>query len=164
MANFEEIVDILVKNTGNTKVSIKGKQRQIKAMAKLASEHYLEEPYIKIMFTDSSFLLVVLEEKEIYFAEKLLGKAKDINDEEIGVKEILVYNDKEYKLANKNDYQYCIQLYFGSPLDIEGECRFSDYFPVTGPKEFLSLGWLSKTGERADINCQILDTSEISVS
>jgi len=164
MVNFSEITSALIENPQSTKISIKGKSRQIKAMAKLVSMNYPNEPYIKVVFTDGSFLLVVLGEEELYFADSLLGRIQEISDDEIGKKEILDYNGKEYMLGNKDDYQFCIQLYFGSPLDIEGECKFSDYFPVTGPKEYLSLGWLSRTGERADINCQMINPSDITVS
>jgi len=64
-------------------------------------------------------------------------------------------------LEDKNDYQYVLELLVGTPLDIEGKCRFSDYLPTEETKEFLSLGWLSETGKRADINPIHIDTAEV---
>ncbi len=45
--------------------------------------------------------------------------------------------------------------------DIEGEVRFSDYFPVNGEKEFLSLGWIMKTGKRADVNPKFISHESV---
>lgn len=162
MTDFTEFLDNLLRNPlHKTKISIKGRTKQVKAMAKLVSMNYPNEPYLKIIFIDGSFLLIQPKEKEIYYAPSLLGKAPGIANEDIGKKKVLTFNDKKYRLENKDDYQFCLQLYIGSPLDIEGECRFSDYFPETGPKEYLSLGWLVRTGERADINCQIIDLADL---
>lgn len=47
--------------------------------------------------------------------------------------------------------------------DVEGECKFSDYFPLEREKEFLSLGWLSFNGRRADINPKIISLDEVEV-
>lgn len=164
MLDFKQFLASLLKNPSNqTRISVNGKVKEIKAMAKLASLHYLKDSYIKIIFNDGSFLLIQPADEEVYYAQSLLGKVQDIPDEDIGNKELLIYKEKRYKLGNKDDYQFCLQLYVGSPMDIEGECRFSDYFPESGPKEYLSLGWLMRTGERADINCTIIDFTELSI-
>ncbi|PIQ73799.1 hypothetical protein COV58_00580 [Candidatus Roizmanbacteria bacterium CG11_big_fil_rev_8_21_14_0_20_36_8] len=84
-----------------------------------------------------------------------------IKDDQIGHTKKLEIDGKMYKLGNKDDYQFVKELVYGSPLDIEGKCRFSDYFPVAGEKEFLSLGWLSKNGKRADIHCTQIDLESI---
>lgn len=165
MKSFESFLKSLLKNPSiETTVSVKGVERKIKAMVRLTSKNCLEAEYIKIIFEDHSFLLIMPSEREIYFSDKVLGMVKDISDGAIGTAETVNYNGKVYKLGNKDDYQLVKQLYVGSPLDIEGECRFSDYFPMEGPKEYLSLGWLTRTGERADINCQVVDNSEVDVT
>lgn len=164
MTDFRSFLDKLLASPSNlTRLSVGRKVKTIKAMAKLVSEHYPNDPYIKIIFRDDSFILIQPGDEEIFYAPSLLGKAESIADGEIGVKETLTFNGKKYKLGNKDDYQYCLQLYVGSPKDIEGECKFSDYFPEVGPKEYLSLGWLMRTGERADINCKIISNSEVDV-
>jgi len=50
--------------------------------------------------------------------------------DQIGREKLITFRGKQYKLGNRDDYQFVKQLVFGSPLDIEGECRFSDYFPI----------------------------------
>lgn len=161
MADFDTFLKKLLVNPAERKVVVRGDEKKIKAMVRLTSKNYLGAEYIKILFEDGSFMLIIPGDKEIYFAEQILGRAPEISDEQIGTQEIIEYKGKKYKLGNKDDYQYVLQLLVGTPQDIEGECRFSDYFPVEGPKEFLSLGWLSSTGERADINPQIISLTEL---
>jgi hypothetical protein len=115
--------------------------------------------YWKIRFTDDSYLLIILEDQEVYYSDSYTFEAKTIADHQIGHDTIIEFEGKTYHLGNKNDYQFVLELVYGSPLDIEGECRFSDYFPTKGDKEFLSLGWLAQTGKRANIHCKILDIS-----
>lgn len=161
MENFKDFLSTLLENpSAETTLSIKGTSKKVKALVKLTSKNYLEGEYIKIIFDDHSFLLIIPVDEELYFADDVVGKASGIIDEMIG-QEILIYKGKEYKIGNKDDYQFVKRLYVGTPLDIEGECKFSDYFPTSGPKEFLSLGWLSYTGERADINPVILDNKDV---
>lgn len=161
MKGFQHFLDNLLKNPSReTTLSIKGAKKKVRAMVKLTSKNFLDYEYIKILLEDGSFLLIIPADEEIYFADKVYGRIKEISDEMIG-RERITYKGKEYKLANKDDYQFVKELYVGTPLDIEGECKFSDYFPVSGPKEFLSLGWLSYTGKRADINPVIIDNSEV---
>lgn len=165
MKSFENFLERLLKNpSSDTVVIVRGARKKAKAMIRLTSKNYLDAEYIKIIFDDGSFLLILPAEQEIYFAGRLLGAAEGITDEMIGRDQRITYKGKVYELGNKDDYQFVKQLYVGSPLDIEGECRFSDYFPVEGPKEFLSLGWLARTGERADINCQIIDNGEVDLA
>jgi hypothetical protein len=54
-----------------------------------------------------------------------------------------------------------IRLIKGDYSSIEGEVKFSDYVPKDGSNELLSLGWIVRTGERADINPKGIDLSEI---
>lgn len=160
---FYQIVDTLTSKVKSAKVSIKGKRRYIKGMVLLKTINMPESPYIKITFTDGSFLLLMLSETEAYFAETIVDHIKSIKDEQIGRDKTIEYRGKTYELGNKNDYQFVIQKFTGNFNDIEGEARFSDYFPVKGEKEFLSLGWLSYTRKRADINPIFIDLSEINV-
>lgn len=161
---FDEFLAKLLKNpTNKTEIVISGKSRKIKGMARFEVENYPGVEYLKIVFDDHSFLLVMIDDKELYYADEVVGRVTEVADEEIGVKEELQYKGKTYRLENKNDYQYVLQRYVGSYNDVEGEAAFSDYFPAEGEKEFLSLGWLSRTGKRADINPIIIDISEVEV-
>lgn len=164
MRDFNSFLKKLLKkpSTGIA-LSVKGKKKKVKAMARFTTVNYPGDEYIKIVFDDHSFMLVLLKEKEVYYADKIVGFAKGISDVVIDREKFIKYKGKQYKLGNKDDYQFCLELYVGSPLDIEGECRFSDYFPARGPKEFLSLGWLSYTGERADINPRIISLKKVEI-
>lgn len=162
MVDFDGFLEELFRcPSQETEILVEGVKRKVKAMIRLTSKNYLEAEYIKIIFIDESFLLIMPADREIYFSESLLGKAEEITDEMIGRDKRITYRGKVYELGNKDDYQFVKVLYVGGPLDIEGECRFSDYFPVSGPKEYLSLGWLVRTGERADINCKVVDNKDV---
>ena len=166
MDNFDIFLTELLKNLSpKTKISIDGNIKNIKAMAHLTTKNYLKTngDYYKIIFIDNSFMLIIPNDKEIYYADKIIGKIESVTDDMIGNIKVLEYDGKTYELGNKDDYQFVLQLLIGNPYDIEGECRFSDYFPTTGPKEFLSLGWLTRTNERADINCKIINIDKIKI-
>jgi hypothetical protein len=166
MNNFIEFYNTLKNKRGEELfIKIKETDKKVKGMVRLTTKNYLPEnnEYIKMIFMDGSFLLVLKNEEELYYSENVLGKIKEIPDEAVGKEDFLTYNDKNYKLENKDDYQFVLELLIGTPYDIEGECKFSDYFPTDGIKEFLSLGWLSRTGERADINPKFIDQSEVEI-
>lgn len=164
MKSFDEfITKLFIGPTTDTQISINGKSKTIKAMSRLTSINYLEGEYIKIYFKEDGYLLIIPQDKEIYFSDTLQNKIEGIADDMIGRDEIIHYQDRDFKLGNKDDYQFVKQLIVGGPLDIEGECRFSDYFPTTGPKAFLSLGWLSYNHERADLYCEIIDPLDLAI-
>jgi len=143
------------------RLKINGIPKEIKAFARLTSKNYLVGEYWKLRFTDDSFLLLVIQDEELYYSDNYKLHITGIKDVQIGRKKLITYHSKTFKLGNKDDYQYVKELVYGSPLDIEGECRFSDYFPVAGEKAFLSLGWLSETRKRADIYCKLKKLNEI---
>jgi len=164
MKDFNQFLKrLLDKPSKKTTLIIKGKKKKIKAMVKLTAKNYLKDNglYYKIIFNDGSFLLIIPEDKELYYVGRVVEHIKEIKDEQIGKDKIIEYKGKKYELGNKDDYQFVLKLMVGSPLEIEGECRFSDYFPTAGSKEFLSLGWLSMTGKRADINPVIIDLEDV---
>ncbi|MFC1649294.1 hypothetical protein ACFL2C_01095 [Patescibacteria group bacterium] len=164
MQSFKSFYRKIMDNpTKKTILKIGDEKKTIKSMIHLTSKNYLGEggDYIKIYFKEDGYLLIIPGEKEVYFSNKIQGRMPGITDEMVGKKKFLTFNGKKYKLANKDDYQFVLKLIVGSPLEIEGECRFSDYFPVEGPHEFLSLGWLTYSGKRADLHCKIIDPNEI---
>lgn len=163
MKNFNNFYKNLTKNPSrHTEISIQGTRKKIKAMILLTSINYLIGRYMKILFDDGSYLLIIIQDEELYYSDTLLNQAEGITDGMIG-KKTINFRGKKYKLGNKNDYQFVLRLYVGSPIEIDSECRFSDYFPVEGEKEFLSLGWLSHTGKRADIHCKIISLDDVEI-
>ncbi len=164
--NFNSFLrNLTSKASTKTIILIKNKKKTVKAMIHLTSKNYLNEngDYYKIFFKEDGYLLIIPGTKEVYFSDILQGKIPGITDEMIGKKKIIILNGKKYRLENKDDYQFVLRLYVGSPLDIEGECRFSDYLPIEGPHEFLSLGWLSYDKKRADLHCKVIDLKDIGV-
>ncbi len=166
MNKFDLIVRNLLKNPfQKTILKIRNHKKKIKGMARFETVQNRGSEYIKIIFRDDSFLLILLNEKELYYADKLAEHIKEIKNSDIGKKKILKYKGKKYKLETTDDYQFCLQLYVGKAhSDIEGECKFSDYFPISDLKEFLSLGWLSYNKKRADIHCKLLELNEIEIT
>ena len=166
MDQFDTFLENILKNPSTETIfSVNGNKKVLKGLVYLTSKNYftLNSFYYKLFFQDGSFLLIIPSEKEVYYSDHTESKISSIKDEDIGIKDVIIYNQKEYHLENKDDYQFVLKLIVGSPLEIEGECKFSDYYPVSGPKEMLSLGWLSKNGQRADINCQIIDLSNVKI-
>lgn len=166
MNNFDTLLKKILNNPKKGMIiTIKNVPRKLVAMVYLTTINYMKDDsdYIKMLFEDGSFLLVIPSEKEIYYADKVIGHVKEIDGEDIGKKEIIEFKGKEYKLDNKDDYQFVLKLMVGLPTEIEGECKFSDYVPVSGGKELLSLGWLTRTGERADIWCKLINRKDVEV-
>jgi hypothetical protein len=52
---------------------------------------------------------------------------------------------------------------FGNFTELEDEVFFSDYEPEDGSVELLSLGWLAKNHQRADIHVKELKIEDIEV-
>src|SRR3989344_4374332 len=102
MNKFQKIYSQLQnKEEKTSKISIKGVEKTVKAMVRLTSENYLKDngEYIKIIFTDGSFLLALKNEEEFYYANELVDHIKEIPDENIGVKEKITYKGREYVLG-----------------------------------------------------------------
>ncbi len=165
--HFQSFLTKLLTNPSkDTVISIKGVKKYLSALAHLTTDQCIKDgaTYYKMLFTDGSFILALPDEEEIYYADKLLHHILEIPDKDIGTVKEISYDNRLYRLGNcPSDYQFMLELIVGTPYDIEREARFSDYFPVIGPKAFLSLGWLMRTGERADILCNIIDNNLVAI-
>lgn len=161
MINFEKFL----KEIKNKKIFFKiyGKNKQILSMAHYRTKNLGDNEYIKILFNDNSFLLVLLKEKLLMYSNNLIKHIKEIKDQDIGEKELIIYQDKKYKLINKNDHQKVKKLLFGDFSELEEEVFFSDYEPEDGSVELLSLGWLAKNHQRADIHVKELKIKDINL-
>lgn len=149
-----------------TVVKISGVERKLKGIVKLTSLNYRKELgyYYKVFFDDHSSLIIIPTLEQIQFSKDgNMGAIKGISDSDIGNKEIIEYNNQKYKLENKNDYQYTLNLLCGNFEDVEGECKFSDYVNVNDPDDNLSLGWLMSTGKRADVHIHTINLTDITI-
>lgn len=159
MTNFKD----LLKEIKNKKLffQIYGKPKQILSMAQYRSKNLGDHEYIKILFNDKSFLVVSLKEKSLMYSDKLIGHIKNIRNQDIGELETIVYQNKRYKLINKKDHQQVKKLLFGDFSELEDEVFFSDYEAEDGSAELLSLGWLAKNNQRADMHVKELKLENI---
>jgi hypothetical protein len=157
---IRELIDALVANP-NQRVTVKGVSKNIVGFAEFKTVNLADNGYFKVIFDDHSFLFIVPNDNLILYTDETPAAFSEIRDEEIGNKQELSFRGKEYTLDNINDYQYVIRLIKGEYSSIEGEVKFSDYVPKDGSNELLSLGWIVRTGERADINPKGIDLSEI---
>lgn len=165
MPSFEEFFNKLTTNPStNTTIVVNGEAKKIKALSRLTSINYQPEigDYYKLVLNDESLLIIVPQDKLIQYAKKELGKAEGIEDSDIG-KEEIVYKNKKYKLVNGNDYQFVLQKIVGGLLDMEGECKFSDYVNIDNSDDFLSVGWLSYNNHRADVNAFTISIDNLKI-
>lgn len=157
---FKDFYDWLLTQTINKwRLKVFGDNLKIIWMASYKTISGLE--YTKIVFKNKSFLYVVPEEEELYYSAKYITETH-IPYEDIGNKETIEYNGKKYKLENKDDYQYVTKLHIWDITTIEWECRFSDYMPNEW-NDFLSLGWVTYTNKRADINPTLININDIEI-
>jgi len=163
MKDFDEFLNrLLDKPSSDTVLRIKGEGKRIKGMARYTSENY-DFDYIKIALDDNSHVIVVPSEKDVAYADKALGEAEGVSDEMIGEKEVIYKGDK-YLLENGNDKQKVLEVYVGKlDEDIEGEVEFSDYINEKDDSLVLSLGWITKTKERADVLAQSIKVKDVEV-
>ncbi|MFA5025794.1 MAG: hypothetical protein WC503_04775 [Candidatus Shapirobacteria bacterium] len=165
MVNFEDFFHKLITNPStSTTIVINGEAKKLKALSRLTSVNYQSEigDYYKLVLSDESLLIIVPQDKSVQYAKRELGKAEGIEDSDIG-KEELIYKNKKYKLVNGNDYQFVLQKIVGGLLDMEGECKFSDYVNIDDSDDFLSVGWLSYNNHRADVNAFTISIDNLNI-
>lgn len=160
--NVRELVDKLVENP-NHKLKIRGQVKEIVGFAEFRTVNLGEDGYYKLTFDDHSFLLITPGDGVVMYTDEAPAPYSEIAGEDIGAKKELIFREREYVLDNPHDYQYVVRLIKGGPEEIEGEVKFSDYVPKDGSAELLSLGWIVRTGSRADVNPREIDVSEIEV-
>lgn len=140
-------------------LKIKWIEKDVKAMAEYITKNGLQ--YIKVVFTDKSFLYVPKWEEELYYS-KNYSIETGVDDKDIGTKDVIKYNSKNYYLQNKDDYQFVKRLYLWLIWEIEGEVRFSDYIPKEWD-DILSLWWTTFDNQRCDLNPTVLDMGEVKI-
>lgn len=158
---IQNLLDSLIKNPTKA-ISIKSKNRKIVGFAEFKTVNLGDDNYYKISFEDHSYLLIVPDESLLFFADKGSSFFNEIADDEIGNKKEITFKNKKYILENAHDYQYVVRLIVGDWKTIEGEVKFSDYISEDG-SESLSLGWLVRTGERADVVSKELKINEVEI-
>lgn len=154
---MKALIDSCVKNKS---ITIAGVTYQITGMAKYSSAHFPEDLYYKLSLADHSGILIIPGQKQIY-RSKTIGEIAEISDAMVGQNSVM-FENKEYTVVNVNDYQFVIELCIGSPREVEGECKFSDYESTDPSHDMLSLGWMSYTAKRADVHATKVKINTIS--
>lgn len=154
---YEKVVKLW--EQGFFSLTIRGKRKEVKAMAEYITVSGLQ--YIKIVFSDRSFLYLPKDEEALYYSEEYIVDT-GVSDEDIGVKEELEFKWKKYYLENKDDYQFVKRFYLWDIGDIEWEVKFSDYCQKDGD-DILSLGWIVCSMKRADVNPRVIDLGEVGI-
>lgn len=142
-------------------VKIKGSSKKILGFAEFRTMNLGDANYFKIAFDDHTSLLIIPNDELVFYADEPVKQFTEIPDADIGNKKVITFRDKQYQLENKNDYQYVIRLIKGDYQSIEGEVKFSDYMSTDGSNDMLSLGWIVRTGERADLNPKLIALEDI---
>lgn len=165
MKDVSSLIDFVSKQAkSESRLTIEDQIKSIKSVVQLTAKNYLEGIYTKVFFKEDGYLLIIPQDNLVYYSPIIQKHLTEIPDEDIGTKEIISFGGKDYKLINKDDYQFVLHVFVGTPYDGESEVRFSDYIPVDGSNEILSLGWMCWSGKRADLHCKVIDISEISIS
>lgn len=168
MNKMDKLIErLIISATNNSGVSILGKRRSIAGIVQLSSINYRETlgVYYKVFLKDHSALIIIPKENQLQFSEDGdLGRIPGISDEMVGKNKYVTYLNQRYQLENPNDYQYTTHLLYGDFEAVEGECRFSDYVNTTNSDEFLSLGWLSVSNDRADVHSRTINLSDIVIN
>lgn len=161
--HFDDVYAWLIASKQGDVMVIREVTRQTVALVHYRTVNLGDNEYLKVVFNDGSFLLVLIKDRVLMFTEKLPHHIIEIRDNQIGVSKTLQYAGRDCTLVNKDDYQYVLRRYYGDFAALEGEVRFSDYEPEDGTMALLSLGWHSKDGSRADIFVEAIAQNEVTV-
>lgn len=160
MLEFKQLVEKMTASTGELKLKIDGQEKTLIALARYRTDNFPENEYLKAAFDDGSFLLVLLDDQKLMYTSQVQPHLKEITDDQIGREPRITLLGQEFVLVNANDYQEVREFYFGTTDQLEGEVRFSDYETADG-SQTLSLGWLAKNNQRADMKMTQLDLEQI---
>lgn len=160
--NTTELLTSLLHNS-DQKIFINGKEKEIVGFAEFRTVNLGDDGYFKLTFDDHSFLFIVPSDNLLFYTDEAPAPFSEISDADIGNVSELTFRGRQYKLENADDYQYVVRLIKGDYQTIEGEVKFSDYVPKDGANEILSLGWIVRTGERADVNPKAIELEKISL-
>ena len=113
-----------------------------------------EHWYAKIKLSDNHVLVIAPFDNVMYFGSVVEPLKYSLP----GPAEISYQRNIFNKVAD--DYQIVKEFIFGDYLTTEGEVLFSDY---ENGSSIISLGTVSRTGERADVVAQYISLSDVTV-
>lgn len=138
----------------NSKVRVDGKDYSVLAKVFYVTESETQKWYAKIQLENHYVLVISPYDDYMYFG--YVGNAMECD---FPSPETLEFENNIYK-KDADDYQIVKQFVFGNCLTMEGEVRFSDY---SYEDRIISLGLLSRTGERADVYARVIELGDVEI-
>lgn len=138
----------------NSKIRIRGKVYGVLAKVYYVTESETENWYAKIQLENHYVLVISPYDDFMYFG--YVGESMPC---EFPSPETLEFGGNIYK-KDADDYQMVKKFVFGNCLTMEGEVQFSDY---SYENKIISLGLITRTGQRADVYAEVIEKSDVEV-
>lgn len=138
----------------NTKIRVQGKNYNVLAKVLYVTESETENWYAKIQLENHYVLVISPYDDFMYF-----GYVGDAMPCDFPSPATLEFEGNIYK-KDADDYQIVKQFVFGNCLTMEGEVQFSDY---SCEDKIISLGLITRTGQRADVYAEIIQIGDVEV-
>lgn len=138
----------------NSKIRVQGKEYNVLAKVFYVTESETKNWYAKIQLENHYVLVISPYDDFMYF-----GYVGDAMPCEFPSPETLEFEGNIYK-KDADDYQIVKQFVFGNCLTMEGEVLFSDY---SYDDKIISLGLVTRTGQRADVYAEVIEIGDIEV-
>lgn len=154
--DIQELIN-LITNAEPFQLTIKDIDRQPAFAASYTTEHYPDDEYIKLFFTDGTLLEIMPSADELFFCD---DERREVDRSLISdFDEYLNIDGTEFLANDLNDRQFVKTIYFGDPKDGETDCIFSDYGYAD---EVWSLAILPN-GTISDIHTKRIAPSDIKI-
>lgn len=138
----------------NSKIRVQDKEYNVLAKVFYVTESETKNWYAKIQLENHYVLVISPYDDFMYF-----GYVGDAMPCEFPSPETLEFEGNIYK-KDADDYQIVKQFVFGNCLTMEGEVLFSDY---NYDDKIISLGLVTRTGQRADVYAKVIEMGDIEV-
>jgi len=138
----------------NSKIRVQGKEYNVLAKVFYVTESETKNWYAKIQLENHYVLVISPYDDFMYF-----GYVGDAMPCEFPSPETLEFEGNIYK-KDADDYQIVKQFVFGNCLTMEGEVLFSDY---SYDDKIISLGLVTRTGQRADVYAEVIEIGDVEV-
>lgn len=138
----------------NSIIKVKNKEYRVLAKVFYVTQSEAEKWYAKIQLENHYVLVISPYDDFMYF-----GYVGNTMQCDFPSPEILEFEGNVYK-KDADDYQMVKHFVFGNYLTMEGEVLFSDY---SYEDKIISLGLITRTGQRADVYAEVLERSDIEV-
>ncbi|MBO7131894.1 hypothetical protein J6V85_01325 [Candidatus Saccharibacteria bacterium] len=153
---FDDLLN-KVKSDNPITIIIKNRARKTVFVASYYTEHYPDEEYFKIFFSDGTILEIMPKTEDLYFCD---DKRRIIDRDLItDFDEYLNIDSKQYLLVSSEDKQFLRKIYYGNIEDGEGGCVFSDYGFAD---EIWSLAVLDD-GEISDVHVKKISLKDVEI-